>query len=96
MNGIYGALNTAGLTNHDSEDFGSIIMGKRSAYDAFCDSEHCSTGYKPKRKIVVGEPVDCPDCDSILIWKRKKKRIGSEIHSLALQYKSKQRGKNVH
>lgn len=91
MSGIYGVLNTAGLTNRDSEDFGSIIMGKRSEYEAWCDSDQCSTR-RPVKKVVKGEPTDCPDCQSILIWKRSKKRLGIEIYAIQNKRKSKPSG----
>lgn len=92
MSGIYGVLNTAGLTNRDTEDLGSIIMGKRSEYEAWCDSDQCTTTRRPVRKIVEGEPTDCPDCQSILMWKRSKKRLGIEIYAIQNKRKPKSSG----
>lgn len=72
--GIEKHLESAGLLNVHTEDIGVISMGKRSHYNAFCDSLPCKGKHQGSKvlKAVDGEPDKCPDCGYYLIYKRKK------------------------
>lgn len=61
-------LRSAGLTNADSEDFGSIAMGQRLAPAPFCYSDKCRGRFACVRKYVKGYPTACPDCGWSLRW----------------------------
>jgi hypothetical protein len=63
-------LKSAGLTNNESEDYGSIASGKRLAPVPFCYSPKCTakTTRACVQKIVRGYPDACPDCGWSLRW----------------------------
>lgn len=68
-------LKTEGLGSKEFEETGKVIFGRRSEYEAFCDSNRCTESYcyKPVLKKVSEDLIECPDCKSILFWMRKKK-----------------------
>ena len=65
-------LQRAGLTNHDSEDYGSLATARSKTYlKALCSSVRCAGAYSYSNgvvKKVVGKPDLCPDCGRTLFY----------------------------
>ena len=77
MNGRVGFLESHGLTNKHTEDYGIVCTGKRTEYSAYCDSSWCVGVEKAQLghlalKKVIDETEKCPDCGRMLIYKRKR------------------------
>lgn len=67
-------LERAGLTNRNSEDWGTLATRPPIKQDPFCTSAQCcgSGNWSPVKKVVEGKPDLCPDCGLYLLYKRAR------------------------
>lgn len=72
MNRFLQSLQSAGLTNKDSEDYSTLAGAKKKLLTAYCSSKECSHGFGGRagkvKPFAKRGSIDCVDCGHALFW----------------------------